>query len=297
MGLQKQAAHANDPEGEAKGMRDDAAMMTKKIQDNLVPSPPEYLRLMISTPEALGIVMAANHERIGLFSTEGGIFGIMAGRYGDKKGNIDLFLKAHSGYPYSTHRVGREPIAMDSPTLTICLTVQSDVISEIGKNRQFSGRGLLARFLYHKGRPQAGYRLRQLNLIPQSLLDKYRDHIFGLLDIPLITRTLTLFPEAQEIWDKFYNEVEMELRPGGSLNDIKDWGSKLPGAAARIAGLLHYAEHGELAPDIPISVNTVIASCAIGIYYKEHALAAFDLMRLSPWNRNGPKNLYLSYKA
>ncbi len=62
------------------------------------------------------------------------------------------------------------------------------------------------------------------------------------------------------------------------MENLKDWGSKLAGSVARIAGLLYYAEHGIKAPNIPISVNIVRASCVIGAYYKEHALAVFDLM-------------------
>ena len=59
---------------------------------------------------------------------------------------------------------------------------------------------------------------------------------------------------------------------------MTDWGSKLAGAVARIAGLLHFAEHGLKAVELPLSVNIVNASCVIGAYYKEHALATFGVM-------------------
>ncbi len=130
----------------------------------------------------------------------------MAGRYNDKGGNFDLYLKAHSGDPWSSHRVGRESKAMQSPSLSMCLAVQPDVIVEIGKNGQFRGRGLLARFLFQKGKPQAGYRERQVKLIPESLLNQYHDHIFSLLDIPLINNTVALSPDGQELWNEFYME-------------------------------------------------------------------------------------------
>jgi len=70
------------------------------------------------------------------------------------------------------------------------------------------------------------------------------------------------------------------MREDGSLCYLMDWGSKLPGAVAKIAGLLHFAEHGERAVEFPISVNIVNAACAIGVYYREHALATFDLMEV-----------------
>ena len=51
---------------------------------------------------------------------------------------------------------------------------------------------------------------------------------------------------------------------------------------ARIAGLLHFAEHGEEAIKLPISVNIVRDSCVIGGYFKEHALAVFGAMETRP---------------
>ena len=48
------------------------------------------------TPEALARVMKDNNERMAIISAEGGVFGIMAGRYSQFP-NIDIFLKAYSG--------------------------------------------------------------------------------------------------------------------------------------------------------------------------------------------------------
>jgi hypothetical protein len=278
--LQKTAANTDDP-AERKIYEREAAEVAREISENPVPIKPLFIVDDV-TAEALGIHMAENNERMAVMSTEGGIFDIMAGRYSDKNSNLDLYLKAHSGDPWSSHRVGREAKTMQSPALTMCLTVQPEVIREIGGNKQFRGRGLLARFLYSLCKTQAGYRDRQIKSIPESLTRKYRDHIFGLMDIPMSANTLRLSLEAQALWDEFYNDVETDLREGGSLHYLIDWGSKLSGAVARIAGLLHFAEHGAKALELPISVNIVSASCAIGGYFKEHALATFGLMEADP---------------
>ena len=230
------------------------------------------------TTEALGIHMAENNERMAVMSTEGGIFDIMAGRYSDKAGNFDLYLKAHAGDPWSCHRVGREAKTMQSPALTMCLTVQPEVIREIGVNNQFRGKGLLPRFGFSHCKSQVGYRGRQTKAIPGKIRGDYQKHIYSLLDIPMALDAIRLSLDAQAIWDEFYNDVETDMREGGSLYYLTDWGSKLPGAVARIAGLLHFAEHGTKAGGLHISVTTVTASCLIGSYFKEHALAAFDLM-------------------
>lgn len=274
--LQKQAAYANNLI-EAKKIESEAAELVKEITENPVSFPPVLIVDDI-TQEKTAILMAENGERLSILSTEGGIFGILAGRYNDKGINIDLFLKSHSGDPYSCYRVGRDAQTMQNPCLTICLTIQPDVIREVGNNNHFRGRGLLARFLYTHCKTQAGQRQRQVKAIPESLLNEYQRQIHSLLNIPSTTNILKLSSEGQAIWDSFYNDVESEMRTGGSLEYLKDWGSKLPGAVARIAGLLHLAEYGTEAVNKNISVNIVSGSCTIGGYFKEHASAVFGLM-------------------
>lgn len=270
--LQKQAAGADDF-AQRKQLEFEAAAVAKEIDENPVEKAPLYIMDDVTT-EALAIYMAENNESMAIFSTEGGIFQTMAGRY-DKGVNIDLYLKAHSGDPFSVHRIGRESKTMQAPCLTMCLTVQPDVIREIGGNEQFRGRGLLARFLYVCCKSQVGYRQRQLKSIPEPLLNQYRQHISDLMKIA--GHELRFSAEAQLIWDEFYNDIETDMRPGGSLEYLADWGSKLPGAVARIAGLLHFAEHGAVNKDI--SAGIAGASCVIGAYFKEHALATFGLMQ------------------
>jgi hypothetical protein len=244
--------------------------------------PPVYIVDDI-TSEALFKLMTENNERISVISAEGGIFGIMAGRYnGNGNGNIDIYLKGHSGDPCSNHRIGRKSQSMDSPSLTICLAVQLDIIRELGRNKQFRGRGLLGRFLYCYCQHRAGYRKRQKETISEKLKQEYRDHILDLMSMPLSLHNLELSPEAHAVWDEFHDDIEVEMQPGKLMASMKDWGSKLAGTVARIAGLLHYAEHGIQATNKPISVNVVNASAAIGAYYREHALATFGLMRENP---------------
>ena len=235
------------------------------------------------TSEALFKVMSENNERLSVISAEGGIFGIMAGMYNSNgNGNIDVYLKGHAGDPCSNHRISRGPQSMDSPSLTICLTVQRNIIRDIGVNRQFRGRGLLARFLYCNCVHHAGNRKRQSLEIPDGIKDKYRKHILELMEMTLDFHSLKLTTDAQELWDGFYNDNETEMKLGGQMESIKDWGSKLPGAVARISGLLHFAEHGQQAVNKSISVGIVGDSVTIGQYFQKHALATFGLMGENP---------------
>lgn len=289
--LQKEAASVS--EAERRALQREILELTKETEQ--IPKEPVFICDDI-TSEALSSIMSDNNERGSIISSEGGIFEIMNGRYDDKgSGNFDIYLKGHAGDPFSSHRIGREAKSMLSPALTVCLAVQSEIVKEIGKNRQFRGKGLLARFLFNLCNPHAGYRKRQDTPVPDRLLDIYKKHINALLDIPIELQTLLLSSEAQSIWDDFYNSIENDMRPGNALEHIKDWGSKLPGATARIAGLLHFSEHGKDAGSKTVSAKTVNAACAIAAYYREHALATFGLMETDSKIESAQKILdYLS---
>jgi Protein of unknown function (DUF3987) len=258
--------------------RREADDILKEMDENPPLEDPQLIADDI-TSEKTAEVMADNGERLGIFSAEGDLFANMAGRYNDKGGNFVIYLKGHPGDDVRVNRIARKARHMSSPALTMCLTVQRDVIDEIGKNKQFKGRGLLARFNYSLCKSQVGYRARQEATIPNHLIEKYRNHILTVAEAPLFLRTLPLTSEAQTLWNEFYNDIEMAMKPGGELQYLSDWSSKLPGAVARIAGLLHFAKHGQEVGSHLNEPLTVASACAIGAYYREHAMAVFGLMR------------------
>ncbi|MGA3124788.1 MAG: DUF3987 domain-containing protein [Polyangiaceae bacterium] len=61
-----------------------------------------------------------------------------------------------------------------------------------------------------------------------------------------------------------------------------DWGNKLPGLVARLAGILHVGEHAESAVGVPIEIGSVERALAIGRYAIEHAQMAFGVMGADP---------------
>lgn len=56
--------------------------------------------------------------------------------------------------------------------------------------------------------------------------------------------TVCLTENAYQEWLAFSNAIEKRMRPDGDLKDFTDWGGKAPGAAVRIAGVLHGINHG-----------------------------------------------------
>ena len=259
---------------------------------NLESTMPEVLslpRLWVQdiTPEKLGQVMAENGERIALISDEGGLFDTLAGRYSNGIPNLDLFLQTHAGSPVRVHRGSRPDVVMDRPALTIALSPQPSVLQGLANQPGFRGRGLLARFLYALPVSRLGYRTLTSQPIPSSVKDLYQDTITTLLKIEaaqdpsgqFIPHILTLSPKAHAEWKEFQRTVEEKMRDGGDYEHIRDWAGKLPGAAARLAGLLHCVEHtATLLSTLTISLSTMQQALALAAFYQAHALAAFDAM-------------------
>ena len=93
---------------------------------------------------------------------------------------------------------------------------------------------------------------------------------------------LQLDPGALEKHTRFREAHELRLHPDADLGHITDWGSKLAGAVARIAGLLHVAWNESEAHKYRIGEDTMAAAITVGGYLTEHALAAFSYMGADP---------------
>ena len=245
----------------------------------------KLLRLIVDdvTPEALVRAMKDNDETIGLISAEGGIFGMMAGRYSNNT-NIDIFLKGYSGEYYSSIRVGSGGIDLKHPYLTIGLAVQPQVIADIMDNKDFRGRGLLARFLYSVPNTRVGERTYRTKAVSPFVRAEYERLCEELLktdaDPDFAQRIIKLSPEADKLAEEYYQWIEHQLT--NELEEIEDWAGKLHGNTMRIAGILHIVKHyKDGSVRHPVSADTMEAAIEIGKYYLEHSKAAFDIMGLS----------------
>lgn len=238
------------------------------------------------TPERLQALLADNGERMALLSDEGGIFEVMAGLYSNGRVNLNVFLQGHAGAPVRVDRQGRT-VTLNKPALTFGLAVQPDIISDLAhrSKRLFRGTGTLARFLYCIPKSTVGHRdITRRVSIPPSVKMAYNTKIKELLDIEPVydeqgreqARMLTLTPDALQAWEVFCWYIESRQGPNGEFYAFQDWSSKLPGAALRIAGLLHVAEHGPANPKINRqTMEKALDLCDLLIV---HAKAAFDLM-------------------
>jgi replicative DNA helicase len=246
-----------------------------------VPAIPRLLADDI-TAEAAGTVLAEQNGRLAIISAEGGVFDIIAGRY-SKLPNMDLWLKGHSGDPVKVDRKGRPPEHIRRPALTLGLMIQPSVLDGLAGNREFRGRGLLARFLYAFPQSKVGRRQIAPPPVSDEIQKAYSANLTrlasGLVGWASDPAVLILSEEAKQAITAIEQAVEPTLAGDGELAQLADWGAKFVGAVARITGILHLALHG---PDAgvrtPIAAATVHAAHRVGSYYKACATRAFAEM-------------------
>jgi len=280
--LRKKAAKESDPFKSHNLIEE-----IKSLEANLpeIPKIPQIWAEDV-TPENLGTIMADNQDRMGILSDEGGIFDIMAGRYSNGIPNLDIFLKGHAGSPLRVNRGSRPPILMNHPALSLGLSPQPDILRTLTQKQGFRGRGLLARFLYAIPPSNLGYRPLKMMPLTDKSRQVYHQIITTVLKHPAadplddqVTYDLEFTTLALNLWTDFSRSNEKKMREGGTFEHITDWAGKLPGAVARISGLLHIARKAFLNPwDYKIDEIDMNSAIHIAEALSSHALAAFDLM-------------------
>ncbi len=257
-----------------------------------LPEVPALPRLWVQdvTSEKLAAMMAEQSERIALLSDEGGVFDLLAGLYTKGIPNLDLFLQAHSGSSVRVDRGSRPPVVMHHPALTVAISPQPDVLQNLSDRPGFRGRGLLARFLYGLPASPLGSRLLQPKPVPSEVAEAYRAGIERLLvlrppkpgmDGQSNEWQLLFSPGAYRIWKDFQHSIELLMKEGSKLYHLKDWASKLPGAAARIAGIMHCVTISPEDSDI-IGAGVMEQALNLCLLLVDHAIAVFDLMQRDP---------------
>jgi len=133
-----------------------------------------------------------------------------------------------------------------------------------------------------------GRRIIDAPAVPNQVIAEYHEHVRALLNLPfdkdasgkICPHVLTLHSDASESLREFENWIEPQLSEFGALGNMSDWGAKVVGAVARIAGLLHMAAmtSGSAQWQTPIAQTTIKQSIQIGKYLIPHARAAFAEM-------------------
>ena len=277
--LKQQAGKAD--EGELKRLRDDIEALELSMPDEIRPP---LLFTEDVTPETLQRLLAENGGRMSILSDEPGIFRILGGLYGGGGGaSLEVFLKSYTGSALKVARASRTVFVV-CPCLSMALMIQPDLLAELAGSNQFRGSGLMARLWYGVPESNVGRRdVRQRRRVSPELRDAYGAAVFALMEgYPAEDadarrpRVLTLSAAAEELWLDFSQEVEDQLIEGGALDAVRDWGSKLPGAVARVAALLELAATGLRAEEV--SHAAMDRAIRLARLMVPHTRAAFGLL-------------------
>jgi replicative DNA helicase len=281
------ASKTDDPAERTK-LEDEAAQLAYELSFTKRLNIPRFLADDVS-PEKLSNLLYEQDGRLSIMSAEGTVFDLITGRYSKGVPNLDVYLNAHPGDTIRVDRIGRQSEFIENPALTIGVTVQPDVLKRLADKPELRGRGLLARFLYSLPESTVGMRDPDPPAMPDFVRDRYCDNLHRLIVAgrqdgwkePPEPYTLVMSPEARTEMTELARRIEPRLGDFGSLESLKDWGSKLAGEVARIAGILHLAEHviGEDAWIMEVSAESVRRAITLGEHYLiDHAVAAHALM-------------------
>jgi Protein of unknown function (DUF3987) len=277
--LRKQAAKTAG--AELARLRGEVAELERALPD--VPAPFQMIT-GDTTIEKLGPLLVNNDECMSIFDDEGGFLEILGGRYSGGIPNLELVLQAYSGSPHQASRLGREGVTLHSPALTIAISPQAEFLRGLAVRKpEFRTRGFFARCLFLLPPSPLGYRAGDGPSIPASVEREHDKAIRALLSAKRPAdgpEVIKLSAEARAVWLAFWVHIETTMREGGSLEHMRDFAGKIPGAAARIAGNLH---RGDLAlHSDPFSVAlpkaTMMRALDCADVFIKHAIAAFDLM-------------------
>lgn len=231
------------------------------------------LRLTCSdvTSEKLAAMMYENRERMALFSAEGGPFDNMSGKkYGNGADNFDIFLNGHAGDKVLVDRLGRSPIVLHSPALTLVLMVQPEVLGKVLSNEAFRGKGLVGRFLYSWPESLLGRRIQEVSSVRSELEASYQEIIETLAALqPLETGCIRLSEDTRKYLNRYADTIEPALnKTTGQFRHMTDWAGKYVGTVCRIAGILHCVQYRDEEPDrIPVSIDTLVRAIDMGTYF------------------------------
>ena len=231
----------------------------------LTDHPCNELRLIAAdcTAEAAASVMSANNDKIAILSDEG-VFDVMAGLYNNGRANINIYLNAYDGQPISIDRKSSASIKLKRPLVTFGICCQPSVITDFLNDKRFIGKGLAQRFIFCQPPSLCGKRTLTSAPVNNSIKNSYNAVIKKILDMPDSCTELTLSPDAFNVFNDYYNEIEAKIGQQGKYSVNRTFLSKLLGKTARICASLHLCEHNI---SEPVSEKTMSDAIRISLYF------------------------------
>ena len=269
------------------------------------------------TPESLAATMAQQECCfMSIMSPEGAFFDNIAGRYTGKP-NTNMVTKAYDGDMDTINRKGDSKFATNTairlyrPALTMLLIIQPIVIEAMAQQKEFEGKGVLARPIYCRpdlSQSTGKYSDASISLFTQERYSELIRDLFS-FDNPETEQDpkrrwqvrLERHSPAHQLWIECYEQYMSRAREDGdgdlNFGLIQPWALKAAGRVARIAALFHICECIDewraetttpidsildVCTRVPISRSNVRAAWDIVDYCLTHARAVFGEMKSDP---------------
>lgn len=243
------------------------------------------------TAEALAQILYEQNEKLYACASEGDLFSILGGRYGDGKPNFKIWLSGYDGSPIIINRKTSGMIRLERPLISLGLTFQPGVLKDLRKTPQFEEQGLIPRLWLAMPQSQVGYRQNNPPIMAGEIYANYAKVINNLLRIQERKDgkknnpyQLHLSPEAKEAYEAYFLLNEEEVREGGFQENMLAWAGKFGGSIMKTAGLLHLSDfYDVVSPEqYEIGANVMHRAGELRNYYKYHAKAAYGVMKDDP---------------
>ncbi|MDD5394432.1 MAG: YfjI family protein [Thiothrix sp.] len=290
---------------EIEGIKDSIKQAARKGQDNrenrerlafaeATQPKPIYAPNMVSedtTPQSVAFDLVHEWPSVGILSSEAGVvFGGHGMKADNITGNLATLNKLWEGGTLSVKRRGEGgSFNVRDVRLSMGLAIQPSIIRDFYEinGEKARGSGFAARFLLAFPASTKGNRIETIEEISQQhpkkalnlfyaklhevLEQQYANAKNGKLEnLPI----LKLSSDAKDVWLEYLNSAEIELRAGGDMADYSDLASKTANNAARIAGLFHLFNGGDVLDTI--SGNTMEAATMLAGWHLYEARRFFS---------------------
>ncbi len=272
--LKKEAGRAKDSI-EREALRGDLEQVTADLLKTEAECHAPVLLVEDITTERLAVMLAHNDEQLASLSADAGAnVNNLLGRY-NKLDRTDegIYLKSYSGDYCRVDRIGREPVVLQWPCITIVWLVQPDKVETLLAERSLTDGGLIPRLLVCHTRAQPMPIVDGIQGIPTATAKAWHKLVqdliraFRLAGEPF---TIEPTPEAQQAMRDHYNRI-VERRKT-DLRDVGTFAARWTEQAWRIAVCLHAGLHGEQAGERGLDAGTARNAITIADWFSGEQL-------------------------
>ena len=256
--LEKKAARSTD-DSDRQRMLGELEFKNAKLADLKLKNFPPCVTCGDVTSEKLAALLAANREVLFSASPEARqIVEVVCGRYNSTKSTDEaIYLSGFSGDFLRVDRLGRDPLTLRNPCLSVLWLLQPDAMGRLFETDTLLQSGFLPRFLccHTEAAP------RMIEDGGEGISDGVRGQWAGLLGDLLSTFhaaekpfRVEPSPEAKRLLDDFFNAI-VERR-SGDLADVGAFAARYAEQGWRVALCFHAAFHGAEAHQHALDAET-----------------------------------------